>query len=73
MVPLNGSGTVDIPLNKFYKREVYSSESTFLLVRQKLKGTWQTVTGTWNGYHSFPIRENGRHLTTFITPFDRLR
>ena len=25
----------------------------------------------WNGYHSVPLRESDRHLTTFITPFGR--
>ena len=23
----------------------------------------------WNGYHSIPLRESDRHLTTFITPW----
>ncbi len=27
----------------------------------------------WNGYHSVPIREEDRHLTTFITPWGRYR
>ena len=31
--------------------------------------TWKTVTDAWNGYHCVPLRENDRHLTTFITPW----
>ena len=27
----------------------------------------------WNGYHSVPLREEDRHLTTFITPWGRYR
>ena len=25
----------------------------------------------WNGYHSVPLREEDRHLTTFLTPWGR--
>ena len=28
----------------------------------------KTVFDAWNGYHSVPIIEGDRHLTTFITP-----
>ena len=31
------------------------------------------MTDAWNGYHSVPLREEDRHLTTFITPFGRWR
>ena len=31
------------------------------------------MTDAWNGYHSVPLRESDRHLTTFITPFGRWR
>ena len=27
----------------------------------------------WNGYHSIPLAEEDRHLTTFLTPWGRLR
>ena len=37
------------------------------------KHTWKTVTDAWNGYHSVPLREADRHLTTFITPYGRWR
>ena len=66
--------TVDLsPLNRFCKREIFSSESPFHLARRVPKGNWKTVTDAWNGYHSVPLRASDRHLTTFITPFGRYR
>ena len=66
--------TVDLsPLNQFCKRETFASETPFQLARRIPKDTWKTVTDAWNGYHSVPLRESDRHLTTFITPFGRWR
>ena len=66
--------TVDLsPLNKYCRRETHSGESPFLLARRVKGGTWKTVSDAWNGYHSVPLRESDRHLTTFITPFGRYR
>ena len=66
--------TVDLsPLNKFCKRETFAAESPFKLARRIPRNTWKTVTDAWNGYHSVPLRESDRHLTTFITPFGRYR
>ena len=48
-------------------------ESPFHLARRIPKDTWKTVTDARNGYHSVPLRESDRHLTTFITPFGRWR
>jgi len=31
------------------------------------------ILDAWNGYHSVPIGEEDRHLTTFITPWGRYR
>ncbi|XP_068678617.1 uncharacterized protein [Montipora foliosa] len=62
--------TVDLsPLNKFCKRETFATETPFHLARRIPKDTWKTVTDAWNGYHSVPLRQSDRHLTTFITPF----
>ena len=72
----NGSPrrTVDLsPLNKHCKRETFASEPPFQLARRVPRDTWKTVTDAWNGYHSVPLRESDRHLTTFITPFGRWR
>jgi hypothetical protein len=33
----------------------------------------KTVFDAWNGYHSVPLHEDDRHLTTFITPWGRYR
>ena len=64
--------TVDLaPLNKFCQRETFAMESPFHLARRIPKNTWKTVTDACNGYHSVPLRESDRHLTTFITPFGR--
>lgn len=66
--------TVDLsPLNKFCKRETFASEAPFHLARRIPGDTWKTVTDAWNGFHSVPLREGDRHLTTFITPFGRWR
>ena len=66
--------TVDLsPLNKHCKRETYSAEAPFLLARRIPGKTWKTVADAWNGFHSVPLRESDRHLTTFITPFGRWR
>ena len=66
--------TVDLsPLNKFCKRETFPAESPFHLARRVPGKTWKSVTDAWNGYHSVPLRESDRHLTTFITPFGRWR
>ena len=66
--------TVDLsPLNKYCKRETYGTESPYHLARRIPPGSWKTVTDAWNGYHSVPLRESDRHLTTFITPFGRWR
>ena len=35
--------------------------------------TFRTVTDCWNGYHSCPLAEEDRHLTTFITEWGRFR
>ncbi len=62
--------TVDLsPLNKHCQRSTFATESPFHLARRIPKDTWKTVTDAWNGYHSIPLRESDRHLTTFITPF----
>ena len=66
--------TVDLsPLNKHCERETFASESPFHLARRVPGEAWKTVTDAWNGYHSVPLRESDRHLTTFITPFGRWR
>ena len=57
------------PLNKFCRRETFASKTPFKLARRVPSNTWKTVTDAWNGFHSVPLHESDRHLTTFITPF----
>ena len=66
--------TVDLsPLNRFCTRETFPAEAPFHLARRVPGNTWKTVSDAWNGYHSVPLRESDRHLTTFITPFGKFR
>ena len=66
--------TVDLsPLNKHCRRETFAVESPFNIVRRIPGDTWKTVCDAWNGFHSVPLRESDKHLTTFITPFGRWR
>ena len=66
--------TVDLsPLNKHCRRETFASESPFHIARRIPCDTWKTVCDAWNGYHSVPLREEDKHLTTFITPYGRWR
>ena len=66
--------TVDFQaLNAHAVRETHHTPSPFHQARSVPKGTKKTVLDAWNGYHSVPIREEDRHLTTFITPWGRYR
>ena len=66
--------TVDLsPLNKFCEREAHPSKSPFVLARSVPNHSVKTVCDVWNGYHSVPLREEDRHLTTFITPWGHFR
>ena len=66
--------TVDIsPLNKYCEREVHASKSPFNLARSVPAGSVKSVFDAWNGYHSVPVREEDRHLTTFTTPWGLFR
>ena len=66
--------TVDLsPLNKHCEREVHGSKSPFSLARSVPDNSFKTVYDAWNGFHSVLIREEDRHLTTFITPWGLFR
>ena len=59
--------TVDLsPLNKHCVREVHATRSPFELAKGVPERTWQTVTDAWNGFHSVPLKEEDRHLTTGV-------
>ena len=66
--------TVDLqPLNKYAVRETHHTESPFHQARAVPPHTYKSIFDAWNGYHSIPIHEDDRHLTTFITPKGRYR
>ena len=58
-------------LNKHCARETHHTMSPFHQATLVPAGMKKTVTDAWNGYHSVPIREEDRHLTTFISPYGR--
>ena len=67
-------GTEDMPpLNKFSKRETHGFEVPFYLVRRIPRNKRKTVAYALDGYHSVPLRASDRHLTTFITSFEKRR
>ncbi len=66
--------TVDMQaLNANAVRETHHTPSPFHLARSVPHNTIKTVCDAWNGYHSVPLHEDDRHLTTFITPWGRYR
>ena len=66
--PLKLQKVIDLsPLNKHTIREVHAMRSPFQLAKGVPANTWRTVTDASNGYNSLSLREEDRHLTTFIT------
>lgn len=66
--------TVDFQaLNRHATRETHHTQSPFHQARVVPQHTRKTVFDAWNGYHSIPLDERDRHLTTFITPWGRYR
>ena len=66
--------TVDFQaLNAHAIRETHHTMSPFHQARSIPSNTKKTVLDAWNGYHSVPLHEDDRHLTTFITPWGRYR
>ena len=57
------------PLNKHCQREIHATQSPFELAKGIPPNTWRTVTDAWNGFHTIPLHEDDRHLTTFLSPF----
>ena len=66
--------TVDLQnLNRHAVRETHHTQPPFHQARAVPPNTYKTVFDAWNGFHSIPIAEEDRHLTTFITPWGRYR
>ena len=60
-------------LNEHCLRETHYVKPPFQQAKSIPRNTWKSVTDAWNGYHSVPLREGDRYLTTFITPWGRYR
>lgn len=61
------------PLNVHATRETHHTPSRFHQARLVAHGTKKSALDAWNEYHSVPIHQDDRHLTTFITPWGRYR
>lgn len=62
--------TVDLqPLNAVSCRQTHHTVSPFHQASTVPHHTKKTIFDAWNGYHSIPICEDDRNLTTFITPW----
>ena len=66
--------TVDLRnLNVNCQRETEFVVPPYRQARMIPAGVWKTKTDAWNGYHSCPLDERDRDLTTFITEWGRFR
>ena len=66
--------TVDLQaLNKTAVRQTHPSDTPFHLAAAIPSGSYKSVLDCWNGYHSVPLAQEDRPLTTFITPFGKYR
>lgn len=66
--------TVDFqPLNVHATRKTHHTPSRFHQARLVAHGTKKSALDAWNEYHSVPIHQDDRHLTTFITPWGSYR
>ena len=64
--------TVDLRhLNENCLRETEHIVPPWKQARSIPAGVWKTKSDAWNGYHSCPLDERDRHLTTFITEWGR--
>ena len=66
--------TVDLQaLNDASVRQTHHTPSPFHQAMAVPHGTRKTVVDAWNGYHSLELRDEDKHVTTFITPWGRFR
>ena len=65
--------TVDFSqVNKQCERQTHYLEPP-LKKAVEVPETWRSTTNAWNGYPVIPIGKEDRHLTTFLTPWGRMR
>ena len=66
--------TVDFsPLNDQSLRQCHPTAPPLQQASTVPKNTKKSTVDAWNGFHSVQIREEDRHLTTFLTPWGRYR
>ena len=66
--------TIDLQaLNDASVRQTHHTPSPFHQAMAVPHGTRKTVLDAWNGYHSLELRDEDKHVTTFITPWGRFR
>ena len=66
--------TVDLqPVNRHCLRQTHPVKSPFHQATAVPPNTVRTTMDAWNGYHSVPLKEEDRHVTTFLTPWGRYR
>ena len=61
------------PLNLKAPRQTHHTANPYQLVSSIPPNQVKSVLDCWHGYHSVPIAEQDRHLTTFLTPWGRYK
>ena len=66
--------TVDLqPLNAASVRQCHPTAPPLQQAMDVPHNTKKTTLDAWNGYHTISLREEDRHMTTFVTPWGRYR
>ena len=60
-------------VNLATSRQTHITEPPFRQAMSVPPETWRFTSDAWNGYHSIPLDERDRHVTTFLTPWGRMR
>ena len=60
-------------VNQATSRQTHVTEPPFRQAMSVPPHTWRFTSDAWNGYHSIPINERDRHITTFLTPWGSMR
>lgn len=60
-------------VNSATARQTHATEPSFRKAMGVLANTWRWSSDTWNDYHSIPIDIRDSHVTTFLTPWGRMR
>ena len=72
----NGDPRRTVDLKKLNDVSVRQTHPTQPPLKQSMNvppGQRKMILDAWNGYHSVDIREEDRHLTTFLMPWGRFR